>query len=99
MSAMATLKEMQILADELTQVSPPPTRPKGVNFIGTNGRWKVETVGTGMYALRAQFDLADGEVVIVRIQDEIIGFPSALISAMKFAIMLASCDKFLWAVR
>ena len=99
MSPMATLKDIQILADELTQVSPPPARPKGVNFIGTNGRWKVETVGTGMYALRAEYDLADGEVVVVKINDEIVGFPSALVSAIKFAIMLSSCDKYFWSVR
>lgn len=96
---MATLKEIQILADELTELAPPPTRPKGVNFFGTNGRWKVEAVGTGMYALRAEYDLADGEVVVVKINDEIIGFPSALVSAIKFAIMLASCNKYFWSVR
>ena len=99
MFTMATLKEIQILADELTQVSPPPARPKGANFIGTNGRWKVETVGTGMYALRAEYDLADGEVVVVKITDEIIGFASAFVSAIKFAIMLASCDKYYWSIR
>jgi hypothetical protein len=96
---MATLKDIQILADELTQLSPPPARPKGVNFIGTNGRWKVETVGTGMYALRAEYDLADGEVVVVRINDEILGFASALVSAIKFSIMLSSCDKYFWSAR
>lgn len=99
MSPMATLKDIQILADELTQISPPPTRPKGVNFVGSNGRWKVETVGTGMYALRAEYDLADGEVVVVRMNDEIIGFPTALVSAIKFAIMLASCETYYWSIR
>jgi hypothetical protein len=96
---MTTLKEIQILADELTQVSPPPARPKGANFVGTNARWKAETVGGGMYALRAEYDLANNEVVVMKINDEIVGFPSALVSAIKFSIMLASCNKYFWSLR
>jgi hypothetical protein len=96
---MATLKDIQILADELTQVAPPPARPKGVNFVGANGRWKAETVGSGLYALRAEYDLADGETITIRMDDEMVGFPSTIIPAIKFSIMLASCNQFFWSIR
>jgi hypothetical protein len=96
---MATLKDIQTLADELTQVAPPPIRPIGVNFVGTNGRWKAETVGSGLYALRAEYDLANGETVTIKMNDEIVGFPSTIVPAIKFSIMVANSSKFFWSIR
>lgn len=95
---MATLNDIQILADELTLVSPPPAKPKGVNFTPTgNGRWIVQRTGAGMFALRAEYPISQNETCVIKIDSEITGYPNALISALKFAIMIAKSSTYFWA--
>ena len=95
---MATLNDLQILADELTQVSPPPQQPKGANFIAQNsGRWVIARTGAGMYAVRAEYTMLDEEVRTIKIEHEITGYPNSLVSALKFAIMIASASTFYWS--
>lgn len=94
---MATLNELQILADELTQISPPPKQPKGVNFIAENdGRWVIERTGAGMYAVRAEYKLAD-ETRTIKMEHEMTGYPNSLMSALKFAIMISTSSTFFWS--
>ena len=95
---MATLNDLQILADELTQVSPPPQQPKGVNFIAEqNGRWVIVRTGAGMYAVRAEYKLADDDTRTIKMEHEMTGYPNSLVSALKFATMIASASTFYWS--
>lgn len=95
---MATLNDLQILADELTQVSPPPQQPKGVNFISeNNGRWVIERTGAGMYAVRAEYKLADDDTRTIKIEHEMTGYPNSLVSALKFAIMIGNAQTHYWS--
>ena len=95
---MATLNDLQILADELTQISPPPKQPKGVNFIAeNNGRWVIVRTGAGMYAVRAEYTLLDQVARTIKMEHEMTGYPNSLVSALKFAIMIASASTFFWS--
>jgi hypothetical protein len=94
---MTTIKELQILADELTQLLPPPIRPQGVNLVvaGT-GRWKIVPIGSGSYAMRIEYEHPDGDTFIVRAEKEIAGFPSSLRQSLDFMVTLHTATRHQW---
>lgn len=95
---MATLNDLQLLADELSEVAPPPTKPQGLNFVVPNsGKWKVQRTGAGMYAIRAEYQVNEHETRIVKMENEMTGYPTALMSALKFAVMIANASTYYWS--
>lgn len=94
---MATITELEILADQLTEVVPPPTNPKGqANTIPGTGRWVIAKTGAGTYALRIEYDTASGAKLVVRQQTELKGFADTLAQAMRFTIEVATADRHHW---
>ena len=95
---MATLTEIQFLADRLTEVSPPPAQPKGINFVIVgSGKWVVARSGAGMYAIRAEYTDDQAATRVIKIENELTGYPTTLISALKFAITIGSASTYYWA--
>lgn len=95
---MTTLNDIQILADELTECSPPPAQPKGLNFVVVgSGKWIVARTGAGIYAIRAEYKVSEGETRIVKMENELVGYPNALVSALNFAITIGSASTYYWA--
>lgn len=90
------IDRLQKLADELTEVAPPPKSPHGLNMAVKRGRWIVQKVGAGMYAIRAEYQTEQNTAVVVKIDDEMSGFAKALVTAMKFAIQIASSSRHYW---
>lgn len=97
---MASIIELQVLADRLTELAPPPALPKGVNMIAPNtGRWVVKRVGAGFYALRAHYDHTDPEVVEpieVTIANELRGYPSTMATALHFSVTVLDSPRHQW---
>lgn len=100
MNTMSSIADrLQKLADELTEVSPPPPRPMGMNFIvPDSGRWVVVKVGSGMYAIRPEYDDTRGQKVIVTHNGEVRGFAPAIETALKFAISIGASSRHHWSV-
>lgn len=94
---MATSTDLQVLCDELTTLLPPPTKPKGVNFIeaGT-GKWIIARVGSGMYAVRAEYKDTRGGSIEVKVENEITGYAPAVTTALKFAVSVAGSGRHSW---
>ena len=92
-----TTQQLQNLCDELTEVSPPPTRPLGINapIIGA-GRWIAVRFGGGAYAIRAEYNTTDGKKITVKMENELRGFPNGLVSAIRFTIELAKSHRHYW---
>ena len=98
MSAMATLKDLQILADKLTIVAPPPqdlTNNKD-QFIVGSGRCKVEMVGAGFYAVRIEYDTTQNQKVVMKANQELRGFSESLAQSLKFAEFVANPHRHHW---
>ena len=91
------MNELQILADELTALLPPPQRPLGVNLVvaGT-GKWKIVPVGSGSYAMRIEYQHPEGSTFIVRSEKEIAGFPNALRQSLEFMVDLHTATRHYW---
>jgi hypothetical protein len=94
---MTTISELQILADELTELLPPPTRPAGVNLVVVgSGKWKIVPVGSGSYAMRIEYEHPDGHSFVVRSEKEIAGFPNALRQSLEFMVTLHTATRHHW---
>jgi hypothetical protein len=95
---MATLSQLQILADKLTKVSPPPqdlTNGKD-QFVKGSGRWKVEMVGAGFYAVRIEYDTTQNKKVVMKANHELRGFSENLAQSLKFAEFVAQPSRHYW---
>ncbi len=98
MSPMATLSDLQKMADRLTDISPPPqdlTNGKD-KFIVGSGRWKVEIVGAGFYAVRIEYDTTDNKKVVMKAQQEMRGFADNLAQSLRFAEFVAKANRHYW---
>ena len=98
MCTMATLNDLQILADKLTKISPPPqdlTNGKD-KFIVGSGRWKVEMVGAGFYAVRIEYDTTQNKKVVMKAKQELRGFADTLAQSLKFAEFVANPSRHHW---
>lgn len=98
MSLMTTLYDLQKMADRLTDSSPPPqdlTNGKD-KFIVGSGKWKVEMVGAGFYAVRIEYDTTDNKKVVMKAQQEMRGFADNLLQALRFAEFVASSHRHYW---
>jgi hypothetical protein len=95
---MTTSSDLQLLCDELTQIFPPPQNPKGVNFVeeGT-GRWVIARVGSGMYAVQAEYKDHRGGTIQVKMENQITGFAPAVMTALKFSISVADSHRYGWS--
>lgn len=94
---MASISNLQELADQLTQCLPPPQQPKGIDRVDLmNGRWVVAKTGMGMFAIRAEYTTTQGEVVMYRQDDEIMGYPQAVVASLKFAIQVGNSHRHYW---
>lgn len=94
---MTTTKELQLLADELTDVMPPPKSVTAMNgkIVGS-GVWKVAPIGSGAYALRIEYKQADGTTVTVRPEREVSGFPNTLRQSLEFMISVHAATRHHW---
>lgn len=90
------IERLQKLADELTEVAPPPKKPNGIDEGLKNGRWVVQRTGIGMYAIRAEYETTNNTIVTIRIDDEMRGFANSLVTAIKFSIQIASSTRHYW---
>lgn len=99
LKVMSSITErLQKLADELTKVSPPPPRPKGLNYVvPETGRWVVAKVGSGMYAIRPEYDDTRGHKIVATHNGEIRGFAPAIETALRFAISIATSTRHYWS--
>jgi hypothetical protein len=94
---MATISELENLAEQMTQTLPPPERPQTkLNIMPGTGRWVIAKTGAGTYALRIEYTTAGGGTVTVRQQTELKGFADALAQAMRFAIEVATAHRHSW---
>lgn len=85
------------LAATLTQVAPPPPSPQGLELPpGAVGKWVIESVGAGFYALRAHYALANGDVIVGQPVRELAGRPQALEMALDFSVNLARATRLEW---
>jgi hypothetical protein len=94
---MTTHSDLQVLADQLTELTPPPTQPLGLNNAkpGT-GKWKVVPIGAGGYALRIEYENLDGGLVIGRADPEISGFASNIRQSLSFMLSVTRASRFYW---
>jgi hypothetical protein len=95
---MATLIDLQLLADKLTKVAPPPqdlTSDKH-KFIVGSGRWKVEMVGGGFYAVRIEYDTTQNQKVVMKAERELRGFSQNLAQSLEFAEFVANPNRHHW---
>lgn len=94
---MTTMKELQLLADGLTELLPPPASPKGVQSVKSGtGRWTIVPIGSGSYALRIEYRDRENNVVTVRAEREIAGFPSTLRQSLEFMLSVHSATRHHW---
>lgn len=98
MSLMATLIDLQLLADKLTKVAPPPqdlTNGKD-QFIVGSGKWKVEMVGAGFYAVRIEYDTTQNKKIVMKADRELRGFSQNLAQSLEFAEFVANPHRHHW---
>jgi hypothetical protein len=94
---MATINELNLLVEQLNEVLPPPSKLAGiVNTIPGSGRWVLAKVGSGAYAVRAEFTTISGDTVIAKQQTEIVGFPKTVAMSLRFTINTATAGKHYW---
>lgn len=94
---MTTIEQLQVLADELTDVFPPPKVPLGVNsVIAGTGKWRVMRIGGGCYAVRIEYQRSDGTTVTVKSSEEIVGYPSNVTTAIRFALQMGNASRHFW---
>jgi hypothetical protein len=98
MSAMATLIDLQLLADKLTLVAPPPQDLKNGTdqFVQGSGRWKVEMVGAGFYAVRIEYETTQNKKVVMKAEQELRGFSQNLAQSLEFAEFVANPHRHHW---
>ena len=78
----STIEQLQKLADDLTEVSPPPIQPIGLNgVLPHSGKWIVVKVGSGLYAVRPEYEDGLGGVIVGKHNDEVKGFAPAVMTA------------------
>lgn len=96
---MTTTRELQLLADELTDVFPPPKSiaPQQLPTVG-HGKWKVVPIGAGSFALRVEYTDAEGESVVMRAEREIAGFPNTLRQSLEFMLSIYSSTRHGWHI-
>lgn len=96
---MTTTKELQRLADELTDAFPPPPTiaPRQLAVVG-RGRWKVVPIGGGSFALRIEYTDTRGNEVIMRAEREIAGFPNTLRQSLEFMLSVYSSTRYGWHI-
>ena len=95
---MTTLYDLQKMADRLTDSSPPPqnlTNGKDKIIVGS-GKWKVEMVGAGFYAVRIEYSTTDNKKVVMKAQQEMRGFADNLAQSLRFAQFVAEANRHYW---
>ncbi len=97
LTTMTTHKDLQVLADQLTQLTPPPSQPLGLNNAkpGT-GKWKIVPIGAGGFALRIEYEHVEGGTVIGRADPEISGFASSIRQSLSFMLSVTRASRFHW---
>jgi hypothetical protein len=95
---MATLSDLQKLADKLTKVSPPPQDlTNGIDtFVVGSGRWKVEMVGAGFYAVRIEYTTTQNKKIVMKANQELRGFYDTLSQSLRFAEFIAEASRHHW---
>ena len=94
----STIEQLQKLADELTEVSPPPIQPIGLNgALPHSGKWIVVKVGLGLYAVRPEYEDGLGGVIVGKHNDEVKGFAQVVMTALRFAISISSASRHRWS--
>jgi hypothetical protein len=96
-TTMTTIKELQVLADGLTKLMPPPALPPNVQTVKSGtGRWAIVPIGSGSYALRIEYKDKDNNTITVRAEREITGFPSSLKQSLEFMLSVHSATRHRW---
>jgi hypothetical protein len=95
---MATLLDLQLLADKLTKVAPPPQDLPSdkYKFIVGSGRWKVEMVGAGFYAVRIEYETTQNQKIVMKADRELRGFSQNLAQSLEFAEFVANPNRHHW---
>lgn len=94
---MSSISELQKLADKLTEALPPPLHPLGTQRVDlVKGRWVVTRAGMGMFAVRVEYTTTQNEKILYRVDNEIIGYPQAIQTAIKFAVQVANSHRHYW---
>lgn len=89
--------DLEELVAELNLVYPPPAKLSGVeNTVPGSGRWVLGRVGSGVYAVRAEYTRLDGSTVRAKSEHEVVGFPAAIASSLRFTIGLMSATRHGW---
>jgi hypothetical protein len=95
---MTTIAELRQLTTELTEHAPPPEHPIGVNFplLPNTGKWVVERIEYGGYAIRAQYLNELRQEVTLSVDGEMRGSPQSLAVALRFSIQIAKSSRLHW---
>lgn len=94
----STIEQLQKLADQLTTVAPPPSIPKGLNFaVPDSGRWVVVKAGSGMFAVRPEYEDKRGGSITATTNGEIRGFAPAIETALMFALSIHTASRHYWS--
>lgn len=94
---MSSITEINILIEKLNETAPPPKLPIGLNNIREDsGAWKLALIGAGLYALRATYEDKHGDIVEVRMEEEIKGFLPAIATAIRFTLSIMSSSRHYW---
>lgn len=67
------------------------------NIVPNSGKWTVQKVGSGMYAVRPEYQTKDGEIIVATRNGEIKGFPNTIETSLRFAISVTTSSRFYWA--
>lgn len=96
---MTTTRDLQLLADELTEVFPPPhtVAAQQLAIVG-RGKWKIVPIGGGSFALRIEYTDSRGEEVVMRAEREIAGFPNTLRQSLEFMLSVYSSTRYGWHI-
>jgi hypothetical protein len=96
---MATTPNINLdeLVDQLNAVYPPPIELcAAMNPLAGSGRWVLHRVGAGLYAVRAEYKLADGSTVQARQGNEMVGLPSGLATSLRFTLGIVGATRHEW---
>lgn len=91
------VKEIEALVEQLSQVWAPPKSPVGLpDAIPGSGRWVLERSGGGNYSVRLEYETINGVRRVARSAIEVSGYPSTVLTALRFAVGMASASKYHW---
>lgn len=96
---MATpiVEEIEALVEQLSEVWAPPKNPIGLpDAVPGSGRWVLERSGGGNYSVRLEYLTTNGVRRVARSAIEVSGYPSTVLTALRFAVGMASATKYQW---